>query len=165
MAAERGPVEAAVEEIARRCETLAGEQAQLVEPLRTYELTQAQDKGELINKLNLYAQKQSEDTAELKGRVTHLYGVADAIKVLEDRVKALEQTGPQGHAPQRTLLDPKNMTPKELTKEDDWRRWRSDVEDYVEEVHPGMRDVLERVRGEDQPVDGQWFAAKNLDAN
>ena len=126
MAAERGPVEAAIEEVIRRLDAQAGEQAQLVEKLRAYEITQAQDKAELINKLNAYVQKQNVDTSELQGRMAQFTTVTEAVKNIEERVRSLEQ-GPRGHAGQRALLDPKHMMPKELLKEDDWRRWRSDV--------------------------------------
>ena len=39
----------------------------------------------------------------------------------------------------------KNMVPQVLQKEDDWKTWRAEVEDYCEEVFPKMKAVLEKV--------------------
>ena len=167
MAAERG----FMEEMVKKMEAMNTRQEELVEKLRVYEGTQAQDKAELINKLNLYVQKQQGDTAEVKSSVTkaaeemnrRYTEVVNAVKNIEGRMQGVERNqGSLQQQERRTLLNPKNMLPKELAKEDDWRRWKSDVEDYAEETFDGMKDFLEQVRCEDNPIDEQWFEQKGF---
>ena len=41
------------------------------------------------------------------------------------------------------LSRPKDMEPSEFSgKEEDWLRWKDSTEDYVDTVHPGMKQVL-----------------------
>ena len=37
-----------------------------------------------------------------------------------------------------------------LDKEDSWRKWRSDIENYCEEKSQGMKNWLEKVRNEEK---------------
>ena len=120
-----------MEEMVKKMEAMNTRQEELVEKLRVYEGTQAQDKAELINKLNLYVQKQQGDTAEVKSSVTkaaeemnrRYTEVVNAVKNIEGRMQGVERNqGSLQQQERRTLLNPKNMLPKELAKEDDWRR-------------------------------------------
>ena len=38
------------------------------------------------------------------------------------------------------------MLPEKFAKEEQWRPWRVHAEDYSEEIKPGMKDMLEKVR-------------------
>ena len=44
----------------------------------------------------------------------------------------------------KSLRLPKNMIPTKLSKQDDWRRWKGEVEDYYEEIIEGMKAILEK---------------------
>ena len=46
----------------------------------------------------------------------------------------------------RSMVILKNIAPDKLTKEAEWRRWHEQVEDYSEEIHPGMKAKLREVR-------------------
>ena len=71
---------------------------------------------------------------------------------LANRVHTLEQSGARKEKA-KTLIHQKDLKPKELNKDEEWRRWKADVEDYVEEAVPGMKDVMERVKTADAVVD------------
>ena len=53
---------------------------------------------------------------------------------------------------QRSLLHYKNMSVGVLEKIDQWRTWKSEVEDYAEETVPGTRDYLEKAKSEEEEV-------------
>ena len=44
------------------------------------------------------------------------------------------------------MARPKDMMPNVFSgKEEDWPAWRESVEDYVDKIKPGMKDLLRRV--------------------
>ena len=45
----------------------------------------------------------------------------------------------------KSLLLAKNMVPDSLKTELAWKHWKKEVEDYTEEMHPGYKDLLDRV--------------------
>ena len=53
---------------------------------------------------------------------------------------------------QRSLLHYKNMNVGVLQKIDQWRTWKSEVEDYTEETMPGIHKYLEKAKNEDEEV-------------
>ena len=69
------------------------------------------------------------------------------------------------NAQQRTLIKANDILPSTLQKEDEWRTWRSDVEDYCEESFSGMKEILSKVRkmsevvsAENLPEAGKWWS-------
>ena len=69
------------------------------------------------------------------------------------------EAGSGGGKDKKSMLHPKDMKPTELTKDDQWRRWKADVEDFAEETFPGMKEVLEKARDSEVTVDEEWFDA------
>ena len=126
----------------------------------------------LIGQLDNYAKEQTAWKQDLAGairmeigRVTGSLGelyanVERHIAMFEQRVSKTEQE----HRREKShdgLLHRKDMKPSVLEKEDQWRRWKSDIEDYAEETYDGMKDVLEKVRDSEVVVDEAWFAGVN----
>jgi len=121
----------------------------------------------LKSKLATYEEQQAKQAEEMREAVarevtkvstglTDLYSkTAAAVSDLEAKIRKLE--GSYGGKAGRTLLNLKNAQPDKLSKNDEWRQWKSDVEDYCEETFAGMKDILDRVRRADSAVDELWF--------
>ena len=65
-------------------------------------------------------------------------GTATAVEELRNRIVGLERfysSDKFGRKEKAAMLQVKDMKPDVLSKEEDWRRWQSDILDYVEEVH------------------------------
>ena len=76
-----------------------------------------------------------------------------AVGTVASRVDKLEQKirgGGGAIQGQRSLLHYKNMNVGVLEKIDQWRMWKSEVEDYAEETVPGIREYLEKARNEEE---------------
>ena len=74
-----------------------------------------------------------------------LYTTASAaVGKLDAPVEKLESKG--GGGSQKSLLHYKNMTVNVLEKMDQWRTWKTDVEDYTEETLPGIGGYLEKAK-------------------
>ena len=112
---------------------------------------------ELRSKLATYeAQQKLSQTQmkeEVKGQVgdvtvglKELYTTANTVVgKLDARIEKFESRGGGGGG-QKSLLHYKNMTVNVLEKMDQWRNWKSNVEDYTEETLPGIRGYLESKR-------------------
>ena len=74
-------------------------------------------------------------------------------------------TGGGGKSGRSSLLPAKILLPEKLSKQEEWRQWRSDVEDYCEQQFRGMKGQLDRVRKETgvigsvdfATVEGEWW--------
>ena len=85
--------------------------------------------------------------ATIHERTGRIDSAARAIAALDTRAETLELrggVGDDGGGKKVSLLHRKDVKSKVLEKEDGWRRWKPDVEDYVEEVFEGMRSWLEK---------------------
>ena len=108
--------------------------------------------------------RQTQMKAEVKEQVSDvtdglkaLYNTASiAVGTVASRVDKLEEKigGGGGGAMQgqRSLLHYKNMNVGVLEKIDQWRMWKSEVEDYAEETMPGIREYIEKVKNEEEEV-------------
>ena len=57
----------------------------------------------------------------------------------------------------KSLMHPKTIVPEVLSKEEEWRMWKSDVEDYCQEMFEGMKDMLEEIRKAEEEINEEWF--------
>ena len=85
--------------------------------------------------------------------LTELHGKVQALILEHHKKLSAEAKGGK----QRWLLEPKDMKPTVLTKDDEWRMWKAKIEDYAEEVHQGMKQVLERAEKANDVIDDLWF--------
>ena len=60
--------------------------------------------------------------------------------------------GSKGGGPRQSLILPKALLPEKLARIEQWRAWRLSVEDYVEEIRPGMQQTLTDVCKLKEPV-------------
>ena len=117
------------------------------------------DVTSLRSTLATYEKTVKEEITSVAGGLRDLCGKADiAIVNLELRVQSLEQQKPAA-TDNRTLLNAKDMKPSVLTKDEDWRRWKSDIEDYAEEMFHGMKEVLDTARASEMEITETWFEA------
>jgi hypothetical protein len=78
-----------------------------------------------------------------------------ALNVLGERVKKLETGG--GEAKKVSLVHAQSFVPEALSKDEDWRKWKSDVEDYCEELVGGMKGTLAKARKTEDAMNADWF--------
>ena len=73
------------------------------------------------------------------------------LAALRERMERAEVAG-QGQGKGR-LIQAKQMVPRVLTKQEEWKVWKSEVEDYCEVVKGGMKEALEAVKGQKEEVE------------
>ena len=109
------------------------------------ELGQARVKSEVKEQVN-----------EVTDGLNDLYNTANvAVGAVASRVGKLEEKirgGGGATQGQRSLLHYMNMNVGLLEKIDQWRTWKSEVEDYTEETMPGIHKYLEKAKNEDEEV-------------
>ena len=66
------------------------------------------------------------------------------LERMKEQVSEVEGRGVGGVKPK--FLAAKHMLPRTLDKQEDWKQWKSEVEDYCEIVMEGTKEVLEEVR-------------------
>ena len=154
MAAERGEIDA----LKAGFNELQKTQADLFNKLGLYEKQQAEGKAELQKAIALEISKVTGVINDLHAQASNAATqTSTAVSVLEQRVQALERAHVQGSREKKTLLNLKDLKPRELTKDDEWRRWKSEVEDFTEETFPGMKAMLDKAKEADAEVDETWF--------
>ena len=133
----------------------------------------AEQQQSTLNKLAQYEAQQKAIQESMEGTVKFEIGkvhgglqelynsVQSHIQQYDARIKTVEegqhQRGRDKDDRKGTLLNTKDMKPSLLEKEEQWRKWKAEVEDYCEEVYPGMKDILERARTSEETVDELWF--------
>ena len=128
--------------------------------LATYEAQQHEEKEGLTAAIVAEISKVTGDLNDLYQRTqTAVVNLDNKVANFGNRLAGMERYYAVGDRTndKKTLLNKKDMKPKVFEKEDDWRRWRSDVEDYCEEVFPGMKALLEKAKDADRAVDEEWF--------
>ena len=73
------------------------------------------------------------------------------LAALKERMEKAEVAA-QGQGKGR-LIQAKQMVPRVLTKQEEWKVWKSEVEDYCEVVKGGMKEALEAVKGQKEEVE------------
>ena len=102
-------------------------------------------------------------TAVTESDLKQLYNVADDairsanIKIGELSVGRSERSEQKWH-----LTRPKDLTPGTLTKEEEWKRWKEDIEDYVDAVTPGMKEILKLVGKAKDTVEKEFFCKNGM---
>ena len=145
-----GPRQAMEEELARQAATIADLQAKL----GIYENQQSEWKNSMTSVITAEVERLTEGLRQVHG------GTVAAVDEMRNRIVGLEKFysadkgGSKGKA---AMLQVKDMKPDVLTKEEDWRRWQADILDYAEEVHEGMKEILEKVKKSDVEIDEIWF--------
>ena len=88
----------------------------------------------------------------------------DALMVkLEEMTKKYDNIKEHENKKENTLMHVKNLIPSKLDKTEDWRKWRQEVEDYTEEVFPGMKKVLDKARKSNDIANQLFFISDDLD--
>ena len=83
-----------------------------------------------------------------------------SVAALTNRVLLLEaQGGGRGDGGAHTgYLPKKNTIPRKLDdKEEDWRQWKADVEDFLDEQNPGMKKFMEEIAKQKDGITEAWL--------
>ena len=81
-----------------------------------------------------------------------LYEVtSNELESMKERLEDMEKKRPIQE--KGKFLAAKHMLPKVLDKQDEWKQWKSEVEDYCELVMDGTKEVFEEVRNKKQPIE------------
>ena len=86
------------------------------------------------------------------------------LEAVKDRLEEAERK--DSHKGKGQFLSAKHMIPKTLEKQDEWKQWKSEVEDYCEVVMQGTKEVLEEVRNkkdaiEERDLRGTWWKIRS----
>jgi len=124
---------------------------------------------ELNAKLAVYEKQQKEimdhmkvevnqEVQKVAGDLRTLYTqVSEAMNTLVKRVDKLENVMNNQAKVKKSLINPKHILPDKLTKTDEWKQWKSDVEDYCQEHFDGMKELLEKVRKIETEITEEYF--------
>ena len=120
--------------------------------LKEYEQQQTTWKSSLASQV-------AHETGKVVGGLTELHRMVDnSLNMFNERLKALEQDGKDGGKSHgKSLLAAKDMKPGTLDKEENWRKWKSDIEDYCEEMFPGLKEMMDHTKNADSEVDELLF--------
>ena len=82
------------------------------------------------------------------------------LEAMKDRLEDVETKGYQNG--KERFLSAKHMLPRLFDKQEDWKQWKGEVEDYCDVIMEGTKDVLEEVRNkrdtiEETDVKGRWW--------
>ena len=82
------------------------------------------------------------------------------LEAMKERLEDVENKGCQQS--KGRFLSAKHMLPRTLEKQEDWKQWKSEVEDYCEVVMEGTKEVLEELRNkrntiEETDVKTSWW--------
>ena len=95
-----------------------------------------------------------EQVSEVTDGLKEFYNTASvAVGAVASRVDRLEEKirgGGGAMQGQRSLLHYKSMNVGVLEKIDQWRTWKSEVEDYTEGTMPGILKYLEKAKNEEE---------------
>ena len=88
------------------------------------------------------------------------------VKELEAVKERVEEVGTKGYQHgKEKFLAAKHMLPRTFEKQEDWKQWKGEVEDYCDVIMEGTKDVLEEVRSkkdsvEETDVKGRWWKVR-----
>ena len=135
---------------------LQGEMQELKEKLMNYEVQQSDLQARMTSTIK-------EEINSVAGGLHDLYRKTEqAVTNLEMRTRTLEQAKEKmtsSMTEKAALLSAKDMKPNILQKDEEWRRWKSDIEDYTEEVFRGMKEMLDKAKGAENEIAESWFSA------
>ena len=98
---------------------------------------------------------------EFNAQRTQLQGLYEAtaheLASIKERIEKNE--GP-GHKDHGKLVAAKQMIPRVLENPEDWKKWKSEVEDYCEVVKEGMKAVLEATKGKKEEIEQEQVTSR-----
>ena len=124
-------------------EDFDGLKAQMEQWVRALDGIQSNIRAEVQAELS--AAKAAHDDLYNKANVS-IGSMSTNMQQLEARMMTTEakSSDSAGGGGSRSLLHAKNMLPDKLEKQEGWRQWKSDVEDYCEEKFLGMKDIMDK---------------------
>ena len=66
------------------------------------------------------------------------------LETMKDRLEDIETKGRQNG--KERFLTAKHMLPRTFDKQEDWKQWKGEIEDYCDVIIEGTKDVLEEIR-------------------
>ena len=67
-------------------------------------------------------------------------GTISQIKEIESTITVLQTSAPRGEQ-NSNWMRIKDLAPEIFSKKEEWRKWRTDVEDYIDTINSGMKAV------------------------
>ena len=141
--------------IETRVDSIERELIALMNKLKEYEQQQDSWKHTLANQV-------AHETGKVVGGLTELHKkVEQTLTMFNERLNANDERWANADQSDRrgtkTLLAAKDMKPATLEKEEQWRKWKSDIEDYCEEVFTGMKEMMDKTKNADVELCELWF--------
>ena len=57
----------------------------------------------------------------------------------------------------------KDLVPEVFSSKEEWKKWRGDVEDYIETLEAGMKAVAKTLAKENEDIEEQMFSESSID--
>jgi hypothetical protein len=115
---------------------------------------------ELTTQLREYMAQNAEKVKTSFDRVEVEIGtLMGRLAYVEDAIRNGRDGGRDGGTSRskKSLIHIKNLTPTVLSQPEHWKKWKGDIEEYLEELVPGFKDMLEKVKKSEEEVDQSWF--------
>ena len=85
-----------------------------------------------------------------------------SLRVLGERIQKFEAQPNYSDKVKHGYLPQKHMTPKTFAdKPEEWRQWQEDVEEYLDSINPGIKELLQEIDRETAEVDEEWREKKD----
>ena len=92
----------------------------------------------------------------MESDLKQLYKVADeAIRAANVKIGEMSIGTPEKPEHKWHFTRPNDLVPMVLAKEEDWKRWNEDIEDYADAVTKGMKDILKMVGKEKDKISAE----------
>ena len=75
----------------------------------------------------------------------------DKIKIIESRITVLHTSAPRNER-NSSWMRIKDLVPEVFSKKEEWKKWRTDVEDCIETFESGMKAVSKTVAKEREAI-------------
>ena len=97
------------------------------------------------------------DLKQQNEELRNLYnGAISKIKEIESTITVLQTSAPRGEK-SSSWMRIKDLVPEVFSKKEEWKKWRTDVEDYIETIDSGMKAVSKTVAKEKEEIEEAWF--------
>ena len=97
---------------------------------------------------------------DIRSKIQYIFD--ETAKIFADTTKRLDCLEQRSGGKQKGYLPVKNTLSKTMSnKSEEWKQWKSDVEDFVDDANPGMKEMFREILKEkDSIIDKSWIEAR-----
>ena len=97
------------------------------------------------------------DSTQQNEKLRNLCNAAiSKIKEIESTITVLQTSAPRG-GESSSWMRIKDLVPEVFSKQEEWKKSRNDVEDYIETTDSGMKAISKTAAKEKEEIEEAWF--------